>query len=89
VTTASPPVAAWADHPVGKVARVGIAISGLTTATLVLMSASMVTQASWALVLLGVTLAAVAVRAARLPTTLRLALTSAVLIGILLTYQAL
>jgi hypothetical protein len=53
------------------------------------MSASMVTQASWALVLLGVTLAAVAVRAARLPTTLRLALTSAVLIGILLTYQAL
>lgn len=49
----------------------------------------MVTQGSWALVLLGVALAASAVRAARLPTTVRLALTSVVLIGILLAYQAL
>jgi hypothetical protein len=53
------------------------------------MSASMVAYGSWALVILGVGLAAQAVRAARTPTTVRLALTSVVLIGILLTYQAL
>jgi hypothetical protein len=88
MTTANPSVV-WADHPVGKFARIAIAVAGLVTATLVLMSASVVASGSWALVILGVGLAALAVRAARVPTTTRLVLTAAALIGILLTYQAL
>lgn len=89
MTTANPTIIAWADHPVGKVARIAIAVGGLVTATLVLMTASAVASGSWALVVLGVGLAAFAVRAARVPTTFRLLLTAAALIGILLTFQAL
>ena len=88
MTTANPAVA-WASNPVGKVARLVIAIGGLVTATFVLMTASMVAAGSWTLVVLGVALAAFAVRAARVPTTARLSLTAGALIGILLTYQAL
>ena len=89
MTTANPAIVVWADHPIGKVARIAIAVGGLITATLVLMSASVVASGSWALVVLGVGLAAFAVRAARVPTTARLVLTAAALIGILLAYQAL
>jgi hypothetical protein len=53
------------------------------------MTASVVAAGSWALVVLGVSLAALAVRAARVPTTFRLFLTAGALIGILLTYLAL
>jgi hypothetical protein len=89
MTTANPAIVAWADHPIGRVARIAIAVGGLVTATLVLTTASVVASGSWALVLLGVGLAALAVRAARVPTTARLSLAAAALIGILLTYQAL
>ncbi|HEX6298902.1 MAG TPA: hypothetical protein VF148_00350 [Acidimicrobiia bacterium] len=89
MTTANPSIVAWAEHPAGKVARIAIASGGLITATLVLMTASVVATGSWALVFLGVSLAALAVRAARIPTMVRLFLTAAALIGILLTYQAL
>jgi hypothetical protein len=89
MTTVNPALVAWADHPVGKVARIAIASGGLITATVVLMTASVVAAGSWALVVLGVSLAALAVRAARVPTTFRLFLTAAALIGILLTYLAL
>jgi hypothetical protein len=88
MTTANPALVAWAEHPAGKVARIGIALGGLIAATLVLMTASVVATGSWALVVLGVSLAALAVRAARVPTTVRLFLTAAALIGTLLTYQA-
>ena len=73
---------AWATHPAGKAARIFIACAGLVTATLVMMTASVVDSGSWALVLLGVALAASSVRAARLPTTGRLALVAAALIAI-------
>jgi hypothetical protein len=89
MTTANPVIVAWAEHPVGRVARIAIAVGGLVTSTLVLMTASVVASGSWALVVLGVGLAALAVRAARVPTTARLSLTAAALIGILLAYQAL
>lgn len=88
MTTATHRVAAWADHPLGKMARIAIAFGGIATATLVLMTASLVANGSWFLVILGVSLAALATRAARMPTTSRLALTGAVLTAILLTYQA-
>jgi hypothetical protein len=89
MTTANPAIVAWAEHPVGRVARIAIAVGGLVTSTLVLMTASVVASGSWSLVVLGVGLAALAVRAARVPTTARLFLTAAALIGILLAYQAL
>lgn len=89
MTTANPALVDWAQHPLGKVARIAIASGGLITATLVLMTASVVATGSWALVVLGVSLAALAVKAAWAPTTVRLILTGATLIGILLAYQAL
>jgi len=89
MTTANPAIVAWAEHPVGRIARIAIAVGGLVTSTLVLMTASVVASGSWALVVLGVGLAALAVRAARVPTTARLLLTAAALVGILLAYQAL
>jgi hypothetical protein len=88
MTTANPPTVAWANHPLGKAARIAIAVGGLVTATLVLMTASLVATGSWALVTLGVGLAALAVRAARVPTTSRLAITGAALVAILLSFQA-
>ncbi len=35
MTTANPALSAWATHPVGKAARIAIAVGGLLTATLV------------------------------------------------------
>jgi hypothetical protein len=87
MTTASPPISAWAAHPMGKAARIAIAVGGLVTATLVLMTASVVATGSWALVVLGVGLAALSVRAARVPTPTRLTLVAASLIAIPLAFQ--
>jgi hypothetical protein len=88
MTTASSAINAWASHPLGKAARAAIAVGGLLTATLVLMTASMVATGSWAMILLGVGLAALSVRAARLPTPLRLTLVTLALIAIPLFLQA-
>jgi hypothetical protein len=77
----------WATHPVGRAARIVIAVGGMATATLVLMTASLVTSGSWALVILGVGLAAFSVRAARAPTAGRLILVAAVLMAVPLTIQ--
>lgn len=82
MTTISPVISAWATHPMGKAARIFIAAAGMTTATLVLMTASVVTSGSWALVVFGIALAATSVRAARVPTTPRLAFLAANLIAI-------
>lgn len=72
----------WAAHPVGKVARVAIAALGLMSATLVLLVATMNSQAAWTLVLLGVALAATSVRAAASPSLIRLTTLAAVMIAV-------
>lgn len=79
MTSTSPVIGAWAARPVGKVARVVLATSGMIMATLVLMTASTVSSGSWALVLLGVGIAAFSVRAAMVPTATRLLLVAAAL----------
>ncbi len=72
----------WAVHPIGKVARVAIAALGLMSATLVLLVATMNSQAAWTLVLLGVALAATSVRAAACPSLIRLTTLAAVMIAV-------
>lgn len=88
MTTVNTAINAWATHPMGKAARIAIAVGGLITATLVLMTASVVAVGSWALVLLGVGLAALSVRAAQVPTPARLTLVAVALIAIPLVFQA-
>ena len=87
MTATSHRSSAWASHPAGKAVRIFIAVTGMITATFVLMTASLVSSGSWALVLLGVGLAASSVRAARVPTSFRLALVGAALIAIPLSIQ--
>ena len=72
----------WAAHPIGKAARVAMAILGLASAVLVLLVATMNSQAAWTLVLLGVALAATSIRAAQRPTLIRLTSLLAVMIAI-------
>lgn len=72
----------WAVHPLGKVARVAIAALGLMSATLVLLVATMNSQAAWTLVLLGVALAATSVRAAVSPSLIRLTTLAAVMVAV-------
>lgn len=87
MTTANLTISAWASHPIGKMARGAIGVGGLITATLVLMTASVVATGSWALVVLGVGLAALSVRAARIPTPLRLTFVALTLIAIPIAFQ--
>ncbi len=63
----------------GKVARVAIATGGMITATLVLLTATVVTTGAWAMVMVGVAVAALSIRAARLPTMPRLVLVAVAL----------
>ena len=72
----------WAAHPIGKVARIAIAVLGSASAILVLMVATMNSQAAWTLVLLGVALAATSIRAAAKPSVIRLTTLAAVMIAI-------
>lgn len=71
----------WAAHPYGKAARTALVVLGLASAVLVLMMATMNTQAAWLLVLLGV--AATTVRAASKPTVIRLITLAAVMVSVL------
>lgn len=71
----------------GKVARLAIAAVGMSAATLVLMTSAVVESGSWALVLLGVALAATSVRAAWIPSVSRLAALTATTIAIPLSIQ--
>lgn len=87
MTTANPTLQAWATKPLGKAARIAIAVGGMALATLVLTSAAVVETGSWALVLLGVALVAAAVRAARIPTGSRLVALMAIVIAIPLSLQ--
>ena len=72
----------WINHPIGKALRVMIAAGGLITATLVVLLATLGTSSVWLLVALGLTLAAVSVRAARQPTFLRMGIVLAAVIAI-------
>lgn len=72
----------WASHPIGKAARIAIAVTGLITSTLVLLLATLGASAAWLMVLLGVALAATSVRAATSPTMIRLITLAAALVAI-------
>jgi hypothetical protein len=62
----------WASRPIGKAARIAIAVTGLITSTLVLLLATLGSDAAWVMVLSGVALAATSIRAASHPTMIRL-----------------
>lgn len=72
MTTADLVLSDWASTTAGKTARIGIVALGMITAVMALMLAPLVSQGSWLLVLAGVSLVATSVRAARLPTLVRL-----------------
>ncbi len=72
----------WAVHPLGKVARAAVAVLGLMSAVLVLLVATMNSQATWIMVLLGVALAAVSVRAAAKPSLVRLTTLAAIMVAV-------
>lgn len=73
MTASTSALKTWALRPIGKVARVALASLGMVFATMVLTSAAFVESGSWALVLIGVAIAATSVRAAQDPTIGRLA----------------
>jgi hypothetical protein len=78
-----------AAHPFGKAARIAMAVLGLASSVLVLMVATIYTEAAWPLVLLGTVLAATSVRAASRPNVLRLSSLGAVMVAILYLGQSL
>lgn len=77
----------WATQPLGKIARVAIAVGGMVIATLVLLIAPMLSENVWSFVLAGVVMAATSIRAAQYPTLLRLAIVSVNLLVIPLITQ--
>jgi hypothetical protein len=79
----------WAAHPIGKAARIALAGLGLGSAVLLLLVATLYTEAAWILVLLGATLAATSVRAASKPSIVRLVSLGAVMVAILYLGQTL
>lgn len=85
--TASGAMQTWAAKPFGKVTRVALASLGMTLATMVLTGAALLETGSWALVLVGVAIAATSVRAARELTMTRLVALAASLLAIPLTLQ--
>ena len=72
----------WATHPLGKAARIAIAVTGLATSALVLLLATLGSNAVWFMVLLGVALAATSIRAAMQPTFIRLTTLMAVMVAV-------
>ena len=87
MTTTTPVLQPWATEPMGKAARIAIAVGGLILATLVLMTATIVAQGSWALIGLGVVIAPSAIRAARVPSTTRLCVLGVAVLAIPFTIQ--
>ena len=87
MTTASPSLETWATKPLGKVVRIAMAAMGMSLATLALMTSALVDSGSWALVLLGVALAATSVRAAWVPSVSRLTVLLATVIAIPLSLK--
>lgn len=74
--------ATWMSRPLGKATRVVIALAGMTTATLILMTSVLVSNGSWFFILTGVAVAALSVRAALHPSLLRLSLLGVGLIAL-------
>jgi hypothetical protein len=64
------------------VARAGIAVAGMVFATLILMYSAIIDNGSWALVLVGVALAATAVRVASQPTLSRIGILGATVLAV-------
>lgn len=62
--------------------RVGIAVAGMAFAILILMYSAIVDSGSWALVLVGVALAATAVRVAMQPTLSRIGILGATVLAV-------
>jgi len=89
MTTSQLVLEGWATKPLGKAARISIAVGGMITATLVLLMATMLSQGVWVFVLVGVALVATSIRAARYPTLVRLGVVAANLIAIPLIAQTL
>lgn len=87
MTASASSLQTWAGKTFGKVARVALASVGMIFATMVLTSAAMVETGSWALVLVGVAIAATSVRAARELTLARLAAVGVSLLAVPLTLQ--
>ncbi|HXV70986.1 MAG TPA: hypothetical protein VEB69_06235 [Acidimicrobiia bacterium] len=77
----------WTTTAYGKVARGAIAVTGMTFAVLVLMNAALVDSGSWALVILGVALAATSVRTAQSPNLSRIIALGATTVAIPLSLQ--
>jgi len=75
-------LAEWTTHPLGTTVRIAIAVVGLATATVVLLLATLTSDAVWFMVVLGVSLAAASIRAALSPSITRLAILTAVLVVI-------
>ena len=72
----------WAAHPLGKAARIAIAVTGLAIATLVLLLAMSGTNAVWFMVLLAAAIAATSIRAAMHPSLVRLTTLAAVMVAV-------
>lgn len=72
----------WANHAAGRLLRSLIAIGGVVTATFVVLLATIGSNSVWFLLLLGLALGVVAVRAAMRPTVVRLATTLVAVVAI-------
>jgi hypothetical protein len=79
----------WAAQPFGKAARIALGVLGLFSSTVVLLVATIYTEAAWSLVSLGAALAATSVRAASKPSLIRLLSLGAVMVAILYLGQTL
>ncbi|HEX9846779.1 MAG TPA: hypothetical protein VGB33_00025 [Acidimicrobiia bacterium] len=89
MTASNPALREWASHPIGRAARVAIAVAGMITATILLTVSPLASTASWAVILTGLALTATSIRAALIPTPRRLALVAAVGIAIPVVTQLL
>lgn len=87
MTASTPALQTWAKQPMGFAVRVAIAVTGMITATLVLMMSALIPEASWLMVVLGIGLAAASVRAARIPSASRLSTAAAILLAVPLSIQ--
>lgn len=77
----------WATSPFGLLARGAIVVTGMAFAVLVLLNAALIDSGSWVLVILGVTLAATAVRVAQSPNLTRIVALGATTVAIPLSLQ--
>ena len=89
MTTSTPVLQTWATRPLGKAARVALAVLGMILATLVLMTAAIIETGAWARVILGAALAAGSVMAARFPSAPRLMILGAIVLMIPLAHATL